>query len=159
MATNLRKPAAVARAAGERSSFDRALEALTRYLSVRDHSRFELQTKLERRFESDVVEEVLDHAAKKRLLLKEEDVADNLVAALARKYKSERFIRTELEKRRLPVPQLPPAEQDLEKMRILLKRRFGVQPLSLEEQAKAYRFLKYRGFEEQAIKQVLDEKR
>ena len=160
MPKNLKKrPAAVARAAGERSSFDRALEALIRYLSVRDHSRYELQTKLERRFEPEVVEEVLIHAARKRLLLKEKDVANHLVEALARKYKSERFIRMELEKRRLPVPELPPAEQDLENMRILLKRRFGVQPLSLEEQAKAYRFLKYRGFDEPAIKQVLDEKR
>jgi regulatory protein len=156
---NSKKRPAVARAAGERSSFDRALEALTRYLSVRDHSRFELQTKLERRFDPSTVAEVLAHAARKRLLLKEQTVAENLVEQLARKYKSRRFIENELEKRRLPLPALPASEQDVLSARLLLRRKFGVQPLSLEEQAKAYRFLKYRGFDESAIQQVLNEKR
>lgn len=149
----------MARAAGERSSFDRALEALTRYLSVRDHSRFELQTKLERRFDPAVVEEVLTHAARKRLLLNEKSVAENLVEQLVRKHKSRRFIETELEKRRLPTPEFTAAETELANMRLLLKRKFGVQPLSLEDQAKAYRFLKYRGFDESAIQQVINEKR
>lgn len=149
----------MARAAGERSSFDRALEALTRYLSVRDHSRFELQTKLERRFEPAVVEEVLAFAEKKRLLLNEQSVAENLVEQLVRKHKSRRFIETELEKRRLPRPQFTAEETELANMRLLLKRKFGLQPLSLEDQAKAYRFLKYRGFEESAIQQVIHEKR
>lgn len=36
---------------------------------------------------------------------------------------------------------------------------FDPAPLSLEDQAKAYRFLKYRGFNERAIQQVLNEKR
>lgn len=149
----------MARAAGERSSFDRALEALTRYLSVRDHSRFELQTKLERRFEPAVVEDVLAFAAKKRLLLNEKNVAENLVDQLVRKHKSTRFIETELEKRRLPRPEITAEETELANMRLLLKRKFGLQPLSLEDQAKAYRFLKYRGFEESAIQQVIHEKR
>jgi regulatory protein len=156
---NSKKRPAVARAAGERSSFDRALEALTRYLSVRDHSRFELQTKLERRFEASTVAEVLTYAARKRWLLKEQTVAENLVEQLVRKHKSQRFIENELEKRHLPVPVLPAAEQDLLNARLLLQRKFGVQPLSLEDQAKAYRFLKYRGFDERAIQQVLNEKR
>jgi regulatory protein len=157
-ANSKRRPA-VARAAGERSSFDRALEALTRYLSVRDHSRFELQTKLERRFDASTVAEVLVYAARKRLLLKEQTVAENLVEQLVRKHKSQRFIESELGKRHLPVPALPAAEQDLLNARFLLQRKFGVQPLSLEDQAKAYRFLKYRGFDERAIQQVLNEKR
>lgn len=155
---NSKKPA-VARAAGERSSFDRAFEALARYLRIRDHSRFELQTKLERRFDAATVAEVLTHAARKRLLLNEKSVAENLVEQLVRKHKSRRFIEVELERRRLPKPEFTLKETELANMRLLLKRKFGVQPLSLEDQAKAYRFLKYRGFDESSIQQVINEKR
>ncbi len=128
-------------------------------MALRDHSRFELKTKLERRFESSLVEFVLTEAAKKGLLLNEDKVAENLIMSLTRKFKSHRYIEAELERRRLPSLPRPEAGEDLEKIRRLVARKFGVKRLSLEDKAKAYRFLKYRGFEDHAIKQVLNEKR
>ncbi|NJL24477.1 MAG: RecX family transcriptional regulator [Calothrix sp. SM1_5_4] len=91
-------------------------------------------------------------------LASEEDVARRLTAALERKLKSRSYIEAQLRKKRLPLPE-PDGEVEAEKARALLERKFGsVQEMTFEERGKAYRFLKYRGFHDRWIRQVLNEK-
>jgi SOS response regulatory protein OraA/RecX len=148
-------------AAQERSDYSRALDSLTRHLALRDHSRFELKTKLERRFDPELVERLLAEAEERGWLLPEDQVAERLTRALVRKHKSARYIEAQLRKRRLPL--LPrtaeAADAEIETIRHLVIRKFGTESLSFEDKAKAYRFLKYRGFQDRAIRQVLNEKR
>jgi SOS response regulatory protein OraA/RecX len=131
---------------------------MNRYLALRDHSRFELQQKLLRRFEAEVVDKVLAEAEERGWLPSEEAVAVQIAAMYARQNKSRRYIEGQLRKRRLPVPAAD-GDAEVEKVRALLERRFGPPgDLSFEERAKAFRFLKYRGFDDRWIKQVLNEK-
>ena len=139
-----------------KSDYERALEALTRYLTVRDHSKYELQEKLERRFATTLVQELLNEAEQRGWLGSERDVAARLVLSLEHRKKSNRFIERELRKRQLPVPSLD-ADKELDTMRMLVTRKFGIEKLSYEDKAKAYRFLRYRGFPDPAIEQVLNE--
>lgn len=89
-------------------------------------------------------------------LTAEDQIAERLVLALERRQKSRRYIEGQLKKRRLPIPK-GEAENEIEIVRNLVERKFGSEKLSFEERAKAYRFLKYRGFADRAIRQVLNE--
>lgn len=132
----------------------KALDTLTRLLALRDHSRRELELKLARRFEEAVVMRVLNEAEKHGWLLSEERTAESATRSLQRKHKSARYIQAHLRKRGLPTPTKDLAAE-LESARALVERRFGDGRLSLEEKAKAQRFLQYRGFDLQIIRQVL----
>lgn len=122
---------------------------------MRDHSLYELRQKLSRRFEEDVVSAVLEEAEARRWLCSEEDVAKRLAEALARRGKSAGYIQAQLRKRHLPEVDLN-SEDELEKARSLLVKKFGAEKLSFEDRAKAYRFLKYRGFADQWIRKALN---
>lgn len=141
-----------------RNELARARDRLTRYLALRDHSLHELRTKLERNFERELVDKVLEEADANGWLTPEEQIAERLAAALGRRNKSHRYIEAQLRKRKLPVP-LAEADDEIERIRHLVERKFGTDSLSFEDKAKAYRFLKYRGFGDRAIRQVLNEKR
>jgi len=145
-----------------RSESSRALARLTRYLALRDHSKFELKTKLGRQFPADVVEEALIEAETRGWLANEAQMAERLALALASRHKSQMYIEAELRKRQLPVPPLDD-QAELANIRHFLERKFVADDLSYKEQTeertKAYRFLMNRGFKESLIKKVLDEKR
>jgi SOS response regulatory protein OraA/RecX len=135
-----------------------ALDRMTRYLALRDHSRHELQQKLRRAFSDEIVTRVLEEAEGHGWLAAEEVIAERAARALGTKCKSRRYIEGALRKRRLPVPPRDD-KAELEKIRALLQRKFGsATELSLDDKAKAVRFLKYRGFEDRSIRQVLNEK-
>lgn len=155
MRTPTRKPPQELEA--EKNDYSRALDSLTRYLALRDHSRHELKTKLLRRFSPELVERLMTEAEDHGWLISEEQIAERLVLALERKQKSRRYIEVQLRKRRLPVPAAN-EDSEAEKIRHLVHRKFGEGQLSFEDKAKAYRFLKYRGFSDRAIRQVLNEK-
>ncbi len=140
-----------------RNEYSQALDSLTRYLALRDHSRHELKTKLLRRFDPELVDKLMQEAEDNGWLLAEDVIAERLVLALERRNKSRRYIEAQLMKRRLPVPKAE-EENEIEIVRKLVERKFGIEKLSFEEKAKAYRFLKYRGFKDRAIRQVLNEK-
>lgn len=141
-----------------RDEYSRALDRITRYLAARDHSRFELRQKLNRFFSEDVVAQVLAEAENRGWIASEETIATRAAAALGRKGKSQRYIESALKKRRLPVPERD-TDAELEKIRQLVERKFGTAAeLSFEDKAKAFRFLKYRGFDDHSIRQVLNEK-
>ena len=95
-------------------------------------------------------------AATRGWLPPENEIAERLALALARRHKSQMYIEGQLRSRGLPVP--PPADER-EAIRRLIERKFGAGALTSEQQDKAYRFLRYRGFEEDAVRQVLNEKR
>lgn len=147
----------------QRSDYSRALDRLTAYLALRDHSRFELRTKLLRRFPPELVERLMDEAERNGWLTAEETISERLVLALERRMKSRRYIEGQLRKKKLPVPPRETVSYgeesgESERVRALVERKFGPLPLTFEAKAKAYRFLKYRGFDDRAIKQVLNAK-
>jgi regulatory protein len=137
-----------------KSEYARALDLLTRYLALRDHSRHELQTKLGRRFSEETIAKLLLEADENGWLAPEDKIAASAQAAWQRRLKSRRYIEGQLRKRRLP---LPPRndEIELENGRALVERKFGTpHQLSFEERAKAFRYLKFRGFDDRTIRMV-----
>jgi regulatory protein len=138
-----------------KAEFNRALDSVARFLAMRDHSQHELKTKLKRRFEEPLVEAVVAEAEARGWLIPEERIAENLVAALERRGKSFAYIQLQLRKRRLPVPAMN-SENEIEKARQLLVKKFGEEKLSYEDKAKAFRFLKYRGFPDSAIRKAME---
>ena len=135
--------------------FKRALEVVARCLALRDHSLHELKTKLSRKFEPEMVARVLGVAEARGWLCSEEKVAVQLAAALHRRGKSRGYINGQLRKRKLPAVEMN-NDDELEKARDLLVRKFGAEKLSWEQRTKAYRYLKYRGFEDHWIRKALD---
>ncbi len=141
-----------------KEEYARARDRLTRYLALRDHSRFELRQKLLRRFSTTVVDRVLDEASNCGWLASDEAVAEQAVRMLERKGKSRRYIEGALRQKRLPLPPRDDAAE-VRKVRDLVEKKFGsVAELTFEQKGKAVRFLKYRGFEDRCIRQVLNEK-
>lgn len=137
-----------------RSEYARALDLLTRYLALRDHSRLELERKLSRRFEADLVARVLEEADAHGWIGEPEDIAARAASALQRRMKSRRYVEGQLRKRGLPLPPRDD-EKELANARALIERKFGAPTdLSFEERARAFRFLKYRGFEDRLIRMV-----
>ena len=131
-----------------------ALDLLTRYLALRDHSRFELQQKLAKKFEATLVQQVLADAD--GLIPPEEVIAERAEKAFRGRLKSHRYIEGQLRKRRLPVP-APNSELEKETARELLEKKFGdLSALSYDEKGKAYRFMKYRDFDDRTIRMVLN---
>lgn len=136
----------------------KALESLARYLAMRDHSEAELRTKMRRRFEMDVIEKALEYARERDLLVAPEKLAQRATDELHRRKKSHRYIQNMLRKRGLPATPKN-SDGEIEKIRELVRSRFVEGgDLSYEEKAKAYRFLKYRGFDDALIRKVLNEK-
>ncbi len=141
-----------------KAEFLKALDSIARYLALRDHSLHELKQKLSRRYDAEIIQQALGEAESRGWLCDEQAVAERLSGALARKNKSRRYIEAQLKKRRLPAVSLE-SDAELEKARELLVRKFGEEKLSFEDKAKAFRFLRNRGFDDRSIRQVLkDEK-
>jgi len=137
-------------------NFRRALDTVARLLALRDHSLHELRQKLARRYEEALIESVLVEAEARNWLLNEQDVAKRLCEQLGRRGKSRGYINAQLRKRRLPEVAMA-GEDELQKARELLVKKFGAEKLSYEDKGKAYRFLKYRGFEDQWIRKALND--
>ncbi len=136
----------------------KALESLARYLAARDHSATELRNKMKRRFEPEVVEAAIAFAQDREWLAAPEKLALRATEEFGRRKKSHRYIQGQLRKRGLPATGRDEG-QEIEKIRALLQGKFGSGGvLSYEEKTKAYRFLKYRGFEDGLIRKVLNEK-
>lgn len=138
-----------------KAEFNQALDSVARFLAMRDHSLHELKTKLKRRFDESLVDAVVAEAEARGWLSSEEHIAENLVAALERRGKSFAYIQLQLRKRRLPIPAMD-SEKEIEKARQLLSKKFGDEKLNFDEKAKAFRFLKYRGFPDSAIRKALE---
>jgi len=129
-------------------------------LARREHSRLELERKLEARsFEATLVAEVLDQLERDGLLSAER-FAESFVAARYAKGQGPYRIRRELAERGI---EAAGAWLDAERFdwdalaRETRLRRFGPgKPRDLKEKARQMRFLEYRGFSHDQIRQALE---
>jgi regulatory protein len=130
-----------------------------RYLARREHSRAELHSKLQPHVqEGEDLNAVLDEL-EKRNWLSDARATTQWVDAKRGRFGSQR-IAHELRQKGIPenlisdaMPQLK--ETELEAVREVWQRKFGVQPGDSREKAKQIRFLQSRGFSMEVIFKVL----
>jgi regulatory protein len=132
----------------------RALQLLAR----RDHSRAELKAKLADQAESEAeIDAVLDALQAERLL-SDHRYASQRVAARAARVGD---LRLRQELRRSGVAEddidasLPEAGDEAARCRAVWEKKFGRFPADAAERARQMRFLQYRGFSGEAIRQAL----
>lgn len=132
--------------------------AALRLLTRREHSRAELQGKLAAQAESqEQLDAVLDRLQSENLL-SDQRFATQRVVARANRYGNAR-LKQELRHRGIGdddiLAALPEAGSEVERCRSVWSRKFGQLPQSREERAKQMRFLQYRGFSTDAIRQAM----
>jgi len=132
----------------------RALQCLTR----RDHSRAELRAKLAVHAQSEEELTAVLDALQAERLLSDTRYASQRVAVRGTRYGNGR-LRQELRQKGVSDPDieaaLPEAGDEGERCRAIWGKKFGRPPQSAEERAKQMRFLQYRGFSANAIRQAL----
>ena len=131
-----------------------ALKLLTR----RDHSRAELRAKLAVESETeDELDAVLDRLQSERLL-SDQRFATQRVIAKARRFGDAR-LRQDLRQHGVGdadiVAALPEGGDESERCHAVWARKFGSLPQTPAERGKQMRFLQYRGFSSEAIKQAM----
>lgn len=131
-----------------------ALKLLTR----RDHSRAELRAKLAVEAETeDELDAVLDRLQSERLL-SDQRFATQRVIAKARRFGDAR-LRQDLRQHGVGdadiVAALPEGGDESERCHAVWARKFGSLPQTPAERGKQMRFLQYRGFSSEAIKQTM----
>lgn len=129
-----------------------------RLLTRRDHSRAELKSKLAAQAESaEQLEAVLERLQAERLL-SDQRYATQRIVARARRYGDARLIQ-ELRQQGVSDEDidvaLPEGGDEAVRCRAVWARKFHQLPQSMEERAKQMRFLQYRGFSSDAIRQVM----
>jgi regulatory protein len=143
-------------------NFQKALNKAAALLARRNHSEKELREKLLKFYDADLTQRVLQEAWERKWLLPPEELSVLAAKAWTRAHKSARYIQEQLKKRGLPLPVLD-EEEELQKMKDLLIKKFRAGPGSdspsfdwdYEQRVKAFRYLKYRGFAERLIRQVI----
>jgi len=132
----------------------RALQCLTR----RDHSRAELHAKLAAHADSEEALTAVLDALQAEHLLSDVRYASQRVSVRANRYGNGR-LRQELRQKGVSdgdiEAALPEAGDEGERCRAIWVKKFGQPPQSAEERAKQMRFLQYRGFSAEAIRQTL----
>lgn len=131
-----------------------ALKLLTR----RDHSRAELRTKLASAAESeDELNAVLD-TLQSQHLLSDQRFARQRVVAKARRFGDAR-LKQDLRQCGVAdddiVAALPEGGDEAERCHAVWARKFGSLPQTQAERGKQMRFLQYRGFSSEAIRQTM----
>lgn len=131
--------------------------AALRLLTRRDHSRAELEKKLAAEAESaEQLAMVLDRLQAERLL-SDHRYASHRVATRASRYGDAR-LKQELRQQGISdddiAAAMPEAGDEAGRCRSVWARKFRELPKSAEERAKQMRFLQYRGFSSEAIRQV-----
>ena len=132
-----------------------ALERLRSLLSVRDHTDFEIRTKLSTSFSDAEITEALTFARARGWLQSPEEQSARIAAKLTSKNKGIAFINETLESRGLPALSVDSSDE-LARARQLLDSKLarGVS-LDYVSKKKYYRLLASRGFEEDVILVVL----
>lgn len=136
-------------------------QAAIRLLAVREHSRVELRRKLHARYEAPaLLEQVLD-GLEQRGYLSDARFVEQYVSSRKRKGFGPVRIRQELQERgvadNLIDPATDPGEREwLELIKQCCRRKFGDSlPSEYRERAKRARFLEYRGFPGELIRELL----
>jgi regulatory protein len=130
-----------------------------RLLSLREHSRFELERKL-KPFEETPGElaDALDFLQAKDFI-NEQRVVESVVNSRSRKLGASR-VRQELQAKGLPVEAIAEAVQamrstELERAREVWRKKFGEPPVDAAARAKQIRFLVSRGFAPEVVRKVV----
>ena len=84
------------------SSLNLALKKIIYYLKFKDHSLYELKQKLLKSFDSVTIEQALEEAQLKKLLIPQETLSLKIQKKLHEKLKSHRYICFYLEKKNFP---------------------------------------------------------
>ena len=129
-----------------------------KFLARREHSRAELRAKLAPQAESqEQLDQLLD-ALQAEHLLSDQRYASQRVAARAGRFGNAR-LKQELRTQGVDDEDIAAAVEaggdETERCRAVWQKKFGQVPANPEERAKQLRFLQYRGFSSQAIRQVL----
>lgn len=131
----------------------KAIDKALLYLSKRDHSIRELVQKLKKNYSPDEIEAALIFLQENNWLKKPEKLAEDFAQQLGRKNRGILQIQRKLMQKGLPRVKANP-EHELEKACSLVQRRFS-DLSTLEQKAKAYRFLAQRGFTTSTISLAL----
>lgn len=136
-----------------------AREKAMDYLAIRDHSRKELQTKLEyKEYSREEIEAALDSMEQSGWLLSSEKQAEKVAEALHLKKKSHLYILQYLESKGLP-PVPRDSERELEKAQNLVESHFSKLSKSPDADTKQIaQFLQNRGFDTTTILSVCKER-
>jgi regulatory protein len=139
----------------------RLLRLAVAALARREHSRVEIERKLQRRLLPEESQDDLVQALERlqaRGLLSDRRMAEALVRARATRYGRLR-IAQELDRRGVDrqtiAATLPPADDEDALAMALWQRKFGRAPASMQERARQIRFLAARGFSAATIGRVL----
>lgn len=128
-----------------------------RLLARREHSRKELENKLAPHAGSSAELKSLISGLKQKNQLSEERFAEGRARRLARKYGAAR-IRQDLKAKGVPeelVARFSSSEDELQKAKAILERKYRAPAATREERAKRMRFLQGRGFSFEIIRQLL----
>lgn len=139
---------------------DTLRQAALRLLARREHSRAELARKLAGQAESaEALDQMLDGLVAEHLL-SDARFAQQRLQQRARRYGNQR-LQQELRLKGIDDSEIEAAladqESELERCRAVWTRKFGTLPDSPEALAKQQRFLQYRGFSRDTIRQILRE--
>lgn len=126
-------------------------------MASRDHSLYELESKLSRHFEAEIIQAALREAKRRGWLADENELARRLAVSLRRRNKSHAYIRAQLKKRRLPLVEWDSDEETATAVIVLRKKFRNAPSQGREMRARAIRFLKNRGFGDAAIQSAVKE--
>jgi regulatory protein len=140
----------------EKETADNVVELRARALRLlarREHSRQELERKLSPHSASSEALKDLISNLKVKNQLSEERYAEERARKLARKYGAAR-IRQDLKAKGVPeelIARLSSSEDELQKAKAILERKYRAPATTREERAKRMRFLQSRGFSSEVI--------
>ncbi len=129
-------------------------EKIKTYLSFRSHSEHELKLKL-KNFDKQAVEKALNQARENKWLLDPKELAQCVAEELHRKKKGWLFIQSTLKKKKLPEVLKQENLEEEKCLYWLTKKSSSEKSPSPDFLRKMYRFLIYRGFENQTAKKAI----
>lgn len=144
----------------EKDAADNVVELRARALRLlarREHSRQELEGKLALHAGSSADLDVVILNLENKKQLSEERFAEERARKLARKYGAAR-IRQDLKAKGVPeelIARLASSDNELQKARTILERKYRAPATTREEKAKRMRFLQSRGFSSEVIFKLL----
>lgn len=132
-----------------------ALYAIAYYQARRENSVFELKKKMSRRHDPKIIDQAIEIFKQKQLLKSETDLAQLWADSLARKNKSQSYIRNYLKKHKLPTEMTFDSDAEVQKAKTLILHKYQKKwPLDKETTLKAKRFLFQKGFSYDVIRKA-----
>lgn len=130
----------------ENKALARAIDRIAYYLAARDHSKKELQTKLSRHFEPDVVNDAIESAQHQGWLIEPQVLSQRIQDQLYRRGKGHLYILNQLRKKGLPEVFFD-EDREFEVASSVIETKYpGWRQSDQKGLSKAFRFLLSRGF-------------